>query len=81
MWNLLCFDQRMLMKNINKKLLKKDLSINNDTHELLLKDERILASIFLFIYLYIPTRTISFTVVALTDSTTLSFVQVWGLRP
>lgn len=81
MWNLLCFDQRMLMKNINKKLLKKDLSINNDTHELLLKDERILASIFLFIYLYIPTRTISCTVDALTDSTTLSFVQVWGLRP
>lgn len=54
MWNLLCFDQRMLMKNINKKLLKKDLCINNDTHELLLKDERILASIFLFIYIYPP---------------------------
>lgn len=53
MWNLLCFDQRMLM-NINKKLLKKGLSINNDTHELLLKDERILASIFLFIYIYPP---------------------------
>lgn len=50
MWNLLCFDQRMLMKNIKKK----DLSINNDTHELLLKDERILASIFLFIYIYPP---------------------------
>lgn len=80
MWNLLCFDQRMLMKNINKKLLKKDLSINNDTHELLLRDERILAS-HIPIYLYIPTRTISFTVDALTDSTTLSFVQVWGLRP
>lgn len=53
MWNLLCFDQRMLM-NINKKLLKKGLSINNDTHELLLKDERILASIFLFIYINPP---------------------------
>lgn len=54
MWNLLCFDQRMLMKNINKKVLKKGLSINNDTHELLLKDERILAIIFLFIYIYPP---------------------------
>lgn len=43
----------MLMKNINKKLLKKDLSINNDIYELLLKDERILVSIFLFIYIYL----------------------------
>lgn len=53
MWNLLRFDQRMLMKNINKKLLKKDLSINNDTHviELLLKDEKYWqAYSYLFIY-------------------------------
>lgn len=71
----------MLMKNITPKKVKKDLSINNDKHELLLKDERILASIFLFMCLYIPTRTISCTVDALTVSTTLSFVQVWGLRP
>lgn len=75
---LLCFDE---IKNITPKKVQKDLSINNDKHELLLKDERILASIFLFMYLYIPTRTISCTVDALTVSTTLSFVQVWGLRP
>lgn len=69
------------MKNITPKKVQKDLSINNDKQELLLKDERILASIFLFMYLYIPTRTISCTVDALTVSTTLSFVQVWGLHP
>lgn len=69
------------MKNITPKKVQKDLSINNDKQELLLKDERILASIFLFMYLYIPTRTISCTVDALTVGTTLSFVQVWGLRP
>lgn len=51
MWNLLRFDQRMLMKNINKKVLKKGLSINNDTHELLLKDEKYWqAYSYLFIY-------------------------------
>lgn len=43
----------MLMKNLNKKVLKKGLSINNDIYELLLKDERILVSIFLFIYIYL----------------------------
>lgn len=69
------------MKNITPKKVQKDLSINNDKQELLLKDERILASIFLFMYLYIPTRTISCIVDAITVSTTLSFVQVWGLRP
>lgn len=71
------------MKNITPKKVQKDLSINNDKHELLLKKMKEFwqAYSYLCVYIYIPTRTISCIVDAITVSTTLSFVQVWGLRP
>lgn len=58
MWNIamLWWNKRMLMKNITPKKVQKDLSINNDKHELLLKKmkEYWQAYSCLCIYIYPP---------------------------
>lgn len=58
MWNIamLWWNRRMLMKNITPKKVQKDLSINNDKHELLLKKmkEYWQAYSYLCIYIYPP---------------------------
>lgn len=58
MWNIamLWWNKRMLMKNITPKKVQKDLSINNDKHELLLKKmkEYWQAYSYLYIYIYPP---------------------------